>query len=523
MFSTMKKTITLFIAWMSSIVLALAITFPNTATWTASELAPYVGQTITFDQPVYICNNYYSGLTVSMHRIMSPTNQALPNTTAYSNILTLNGKSAVTLNGMDGYHRMGEMIYGLTAKVTSTSSLQYISHVAITGTRSDLNQGAPDVDLLGNHDLLVCAFNLEYYLVENLGTGFGPDNASESAHQHTKIMDALSHIGADIYGFVEIEQGQTALKKLAQSLTATTGKNYSWIDDKGSAQGSYVKVGYVYCSDKVKPFGSLKNNNSGVANRKKMQAFDVIASGERFIFSLNHFKAKSGSATGIDADQGDGQGIFNHSRVLEAQSVLSEYGVNRAFYGDDDILIMGDLNAYGKEDPIITLIDGGMTDLHRYFHADSSYSYTFRGEAGYLDHALCNASLLPQITGMAAYHINSDESDSYTYDKSNDYTMFRSSDHDPVLVGLKLGAALIDDRVPDASLAHATLEMNYGVPVIRYASGGYYRIYNIAGYLMAEGDVPSAEHTLSTTLPRGTYIIHIYVEDTVKRQKLIIR
>jgi hypothetical protein len=92
-----------------------------------------------------------------------------------------------------------------------------------------------------------------------------------------------------------------------------------------------------------------------------------------------------------------------------------------------------------------------------------------------------------------------------------------------VLVGLKLGASLIDDRIPDASIEHAALQMNSGVPVIRYASGGYYRIYNIAGFLMAEGNVPSAEHTLSTTLPRGTYIIHIYVEDTVKRQKLIIR
>lgn len=499
----------------------MAVTFPDPANWTTAELSSYVGQTITFDQPVYVCNNY-SGLTVSLHRIMSPTNQETPLSAGYNSILALNSKSGATLTGLSGYHRMGEVIHGLTVRVKSATSLQYVSHSSIEGTRSDLEHGAPSVDMRGTHDLLVCAFNLEYYLVENLGTGYGPDNTSDAAHQHTKIMDALTHIGADIYGFVEIEQGQSALQKLAQSLTSATGRHYSWVNDGGSAWGSYTKSGYVYCSDVVKPFGSLKSNNTGVSNRKKMQAFEVIASGERFIFSINHFKAKSGYASGEDADKGDGQGSYNHARVLEAQSVLSEYQSNKAFYGDPDVLIMGDLNAYAKEDPITTLTTGGMTDLHRYFHADSSYSYTFHGQAGYLDHALCNSTLLPQVTGMAAYHINSDESDNYTYDKSSDYTMFRSSDHDPVLVGLKMGAEIIDDHIPDASAANAHVEMVGGTPVIKYALGGYYRLYTIGGHLLTEGNIGSSEQMLTTPLPRGLYVINIYVESTVARFKLLV-
>ena len=214
------------------------VSFPDPGKWTAAELTPYVGQTITFDQPVYVCNNYYSNPTVSLHRIMSPTNQELPGSTAYSNLLTLNARAGVTLTGLDGNHRMGEVFTGLTVHVNSTSSLAYVSHSSLYGTREDL-MTPPSVDMLDTHNLLVCALNCEYYLVENIGTGYGPDNAAQSARQHTKIMDALARIRADIYGLMEIEQGQTALRKLAEALTAATGRHYTWIDDGGSPSGRH--------------------------------------------------------------------------------------------------------------------------------------------------------------------------------------------------------------------------------------------------------------------------------------------
>ena len=497
------------------------VSFPVPERWTASELSQYVGQTITFDQPVYICNNYYSNPSISLHRVMSPTNQELPGSAAYNTLMTNNNNATVTLNGLNGYHRMGEIFGGLTVHVNSTSSVTYVSHESLIGIRNDLLE-VPSVDMRDKHNLLVCALNCEYYLVENLGTGYGPDNATESARQHAKIMDAIARIRADIYGFIEVEQGQAALRKLAENLTTATGRHYTWINDGGSASSSYVKTGYVYCSDVVRPHGELKNNNSGVVNRKKMQAFELIANGERFIFSINHFKAKSGSGTGADADQGDGQGIFNYTRTIEAESVLNNYNTNKNYYADDDILIMGDLNAYAKEDPIMKLTVAGMTDLHRFFHADSSYSYTFRGQAGYLDHALCNETLLPQVTGMVAYHINSDESDNYTYDKSNDVTMFRCSDHDPILVGLKLGADIIEERIPDASAEHMTIGISNGSPVIKYASGGYYTIHTLSGMLISQGDIPNADFTLYNYISPGIYIISVYVENTAIRKKVLI-
>lgn len=522
-----RKTILLLatVCWAVAGVGQTQVSIDDPLTWTASDLQDYVGQTITFTTPMYVCNNYYYSrgeLSISPRRIYSPTNQALPLSNEYNTIVSLNNSGMVTLTGVDDYHRMGERIADLTVRVNSTSRLSVVGTPKFTGnTRQDMEKGHPSVDMVGEHSLLVCAFNLEYYLAENLGTGFGPDNQSEADRQHTKIMAALSKIPADIFGFVEIEQGQTAIGNIASALTQTTGRQYSYIDDGGSASGSYTKAGYVYCTETVEPHGRIIHNNTSVSNRKKLQAFKEKATGEIFIFSLNHFKAKSGTGTGLDANQGDGQGIFNYTRTQEAKSVLSNYENNKNYYQDNDILIMGDLNAYGKEDPITLLTDADMTDLHRYFHADSSYSYVYREQAGYLDHALANSTLLPQVTGMAAYHINSDEHDSFTYDKSSDLTMFRSSDHDPILVGLSLGKI---NGIPNADndFEQCEITFNNGQPTIQHAKGGYYRIYDIAGNLIHQGDIAESIQPIYITLSAGFYIMQVYVEHRLKTLKFKI-
>ncbi len=520
----MRRIWCLFIigVWCVAGAAQITVTIDDPATWNVNELAAYTGQTITFTTPFYVCNNYRD-LVISPRRTFTPTNQARPETEAYEAQILANNTGEVTLTGVTGYHRLGERIENLTVYVTSTSSLRAVGEQTFVGnTRADLQKGYPSVDMVGEHDVLVCAFNLEYYLVSNLGTGYGPEDQTQANRQHAKIMDALTHIEADIFGFVEIEQGQEALRKLANALSTKTGRPYSWVNDGGSASGSYTKSGYMYCTETIEPYGDIRNNNTGVQNRKKMQAFRHKQSGEAFIFSLNHFKAKSGRGYGDDADKDDGQGSYNATRVREAESVLSQYAVNRSYYNDEDILIMGDLNAYAMEDPIMTLVDGGMTDLYRYFHADSAYSYVFRGQAGYLDHALANETMLTQITGVQAYHINSDESDSYTYDKSNDVTMFRSSDHDPVLVGLALGKTM-DVPAQEESYEACSVRMQGGKLVITSAKNGYYRVYDMMGnQLIGTQHITQGEELVDLPLSSGLYIVQVFVENKGKTFKMSV-
>ena len=500
-----------------------ALSIADKQNWTTTQLSAYVGQEVRLTDEWYITNNY-NGYRISPRRIYSPTNQVLPGSADYTSLLSLNNSGSVSLSGVSEYHRMGERLRDAVVRINSTGSMTLVSGTWTGNSREDILQGYDKtaIDKHGTHTLLVCAANLEYYLVENLGTGLGPDNYNEHQAQRKKVSQALAKINADIYGLVEVEMGQTALQEIAADLTKNTGRMYTYIDDGTSTNGSYTtKSGYVYCAQTVAPYGEIRSNNAGVKNRKQMQCFEEKATGERFIFSINHFKAKSGSGAGDNADKGDGQSSYNGDRVREAQSVLDEYESFLYFIGDEDMLVMGDLNAYGKEDPIRVLTDYGLTDLHRYCHKDTSYSYTYRGEAGYLDHALASVTMLPQVTGMTAYHINADESDSYTYDKSNDGTMFRYSDHDPVLVGLNLAQSAV--YIGAEVISNPDVLFEDGYLSVDNAAGGHIRVYDMQGGLVLDKAIASETYTLPTSgWKPGIYVIHLFANNQVKHRKVIV-
>ena len=486
------------------------ITITDPDLWTTSEMSQFVGKEVQFTTPFYVTNNTKSGqLTIAPRRIFNPTNQALPLSTDYQSILSLNEQGTLTLTNVSGYHRIDERVHNLKVKVNSYNSLSFISGDWRGNTRAEMEKGynLQAINTRGEHNLLICYMNLEYYLVDNFGTGYGPDSSTDHQKQRTKTSQALAKINADIYALVEIQTGQGALAELAADLTKNTGRNFTYINDGSTTDGSYTKSGYIYCTDVVTPYGNMQHNDTYVQNRKKVQGFTEKASGEKFILSVNHFKAKSGSGSGANKDQGDGQGSYNAARVQEAKSIISNYPSYTSTFDDEDFLIVGDLNAYGKEDPITTLTDWGMIDLHRTFHADSSYSYVYQGTLGYLDHALCNSTLYPQVTGMTPYHINAPEKDAYTYDgSSNDGTMFRCSDHDPILIGLRLGK---DNTTTDINSPTYAFYYNHAIRAIENAQGGHYTIYNIDGTIVTQEYITSATHPLPS-LSQGMYILTIH-------------
>ena len=485
------------------------ITITDPDLWTTTEMSQFVGKEVQFTTPFYVTNNSKTGqLTIAPRRIFNPTNQALPLSTDYHSILSLNEQGTLTLTNVSGYHRIDERVHNLKVKVNAYNSLSFVSGDWRGNTRAEMEKGydLEAINSRGEHNLLICYMNLEYYLVDNFGTGYGPDSSTDHQKQRTKTSQALAKINADIYALVEIQTGQGALAELAADLTKNTGRNFAYINDGSVTDGSFTKSGYIYCTDKVTPHGNMQHNDTYVENRKKVQGFTEKATGERFILSVNHFKAKSGNGSGANKDQGDGQGSYNAARVQEAKSIISNYPTYTSTFSDEDFLIVGDLNAYGKEDPVTTLTDWGMIDLHRTFHADSSYSYVYQGTLGYLDHALCNSTLYPQVTGMTPYHINAPEKDAYTYDgSSNDGTMFRCSDHDPILIGLRLGK---DNTTTDITSPTYAFYYNHAIRAIENAQGGTYTLYNIDGTIAAQEYITSATHTLPS-LAQGIYILTI--------------
>jgi len=105
------------------------------------------------------------------------------------------------------------------------------------------------------------------------------------------------------------------------------------------------------------------------------------------------------------------------------------------------------------------LESAGYTDLVGAFQGvgrvDDAYSYVFQGQWGYLDHALANATMVGQVTGAAFWHINSDEPPALDYNDWNNVANqtgdeFRSSDHDPVVIGLDLFDGSPDELIQNA-------------------------------------------------------------------------
>jgi hypothetical protein len=138
-------------------------------------------------------------------------------------------------------------------------------------------------------------------------------------------------------------------------------------------------------------------------------------------------------------------------RVAAATALTNWLATDPTATGDPDILLIGDYNSYALEDPITTLRNAGFTNLIATLIGPDAYSYVFDGQWGYLDHALGSPSLVPQVKGVAEYHINADEPSVLDYNtdfktanlQTSLYAadQYRISDHDPVVVGLSPNAA----------------------------------------------------------------------------------
>jgi uncharacterized protein len=203
-------------------------------------------------------------------------------------------------------------------------------------------------------------------------------------------------------------------------------------------------MGMIYKVGRVSPVGNAVSDTAAVHNRPPIAQTFAAPNGERLSVIVNHFKSKRcDGAAGLEQDQNDGQSCFNPTRVAQSDALLTFINSLGTSGGTDRVLVLGDLNAYAKEDPIRRLTDNGFVDVLG--AADPyAYSFVFNGEAGYLDHALASTALTSKVRTVTHWKINADEPSVIDYNtefKTQDLyanSPFRSSDHDPVLVGIEL-------------------------------------------------------------------------------------
>ena len=500
----------------------------------------YDGKLVELNQTLYVTNigswNKYGEITLSSKRLMSPTEVSLPGSAEYRTIVAENNSDQLILSdgsdkqypnprpwtGDKNYIRTG----AYTNRVVGVFTIEEYGYT-ITPTETPLFEGNERPTMpteLGDYNIKVCGFNLRYYLGDDWGGEMGPETKEEAERQHNKIVRALLAIDADVYGLVEVQQGQDALQKLADALNAIDSEaEYAYINDGTQKNGTYTKSCYLYKSSRVKPLRQLQSNDTGVKNRKKAQGFQMKSNGEKFVMMINHFKAKSGKGSGDNADSGDGQSTYNGDRVREATAIVTFAKSCATYFGDNDVIVMGDLNAYSMEDPIRIFTDAGYTNLIKKYDVNG-YSYSYRGTVGCLDHALANEAIEAQVTGCEVFHINTDESTVFAYDGySYENNMYRSSDHDPVVVGLRLGTRTPTDNVEidDSRIIYGA----EGFIGIAAAKDNEIRIYSLTGQLVYNDVVDSNDFVVSTSelgLTDGIYIIKLTNEESCVIEKLKI-
>lgn len=308
----------------------------------------------------------------------------------------------------------------------------------------------------------------------------GADTQAEFDRQWPKTVANLVGTGAAVLLVNEIENDgygpDSAIQFLVDRLNAATAPGtYAFVNaDLASGQVNAlgtdaIKVGMIYQPAKVTPVGvtaplntgafGIFQTGAGAIGRSRpalAQAFEENASGARFVAVANHLKSKGSSCAdnispvGPDPDRLDGQGNCNLTRKAAAEELVGWLLTDPTGSNDPDILIAGDLNAYAKEDPVTVIRNAGYVNLIDSRIGAKGYSYVFDGQWGYLDHALASQSLSLQVADVLEWHINADEPSVLDYNtdfktanlQSSLYSAdaFRTSDHDPIVVGLNLVA-----------------------------------------------------------------------------------
>ncbi len=477
---------------------ATAVTLPVSA---VSDYERYEGMRVQFPQALTISEYFnfdrFNETVLTLGRLPQPTavvepgaaaillaqEHALKRITLDDGRSTQNSDPAIHPNGnifdLTNLFRGGDTMQNVTGVIDDSFGLYRIQPTQ--GAQYSQQNPRPATPEPVGGSLTVASFNvLNYFSTIDTGAPIcgpaanqdcrGADTPEEFVRQRTKIIAALTTINADVVGLVELENhaADAALQDLVTGLNDAAGTGtYAYIST-GPIGGDAIKVALIYKPATVTPFGGYAILDSSVDarfldtfNRPVLaQTFMQNSNGALFTVAVNHLKSKGSDCLAVgDPDTGDGQGNCNLTRLAAAQALVDWLAADPTGSGDTDFLIIGDLNSYDKEDPIDAVLVGSddtagtgddYTDLVAAFQGELAYSYVFDGQTGYLDHALANVSLAAQVTGVADWHINSDEPDLLDYDMTfkqdaqdalYEPNAYRSSDHDPVIIGLNLNAA----------------------------------------------------------------------------------
>ena len=407
----------------------------------------------------------------------------------------------------------------------------------------------PPVPTFGPIDVKLASFNvLNYFNGDGTGGGFptarGAATLADFQRQRSKILAALRQMNADAVGLIEIENDGTgansALQDLVNGLNQALGPGtYVLVDDGGPTRQpnntDLIRCAIIYKPAALTPVGpALLDPTTGVFERPPLaQLFRTNRAGaapaDTFALIVNHFKSKA-SGSGANADQGDGQGASNPRRTAQTAALVRFINGTVRPAGTRSVVSVGDYNANFEEDPMDLLRAAGLVVSG----TGTSTSYVFNGQSGSLDHAV----LTPNLVGRAAvekWAINAAEPEFLEYSNAGAATditsPFRSSDHDPILIGLNFRGVATAATLAAAAVwfqvfpnpAPGALTFHLTRPDARPLK---LEILSALGQpvLLLRGNTEALQAALShrtAALPPGSYLVRLSGADFRQTQRVV--
>jgi predicted extracellular nuclease len=469
-------------------VAPLALAWPLPA---GASLERFEGMLVALQGPLTVQQNFFLGrfgqLTLAAGgRVMVPTSllrpgaaaQALARSNARRSLVLDDGSalqfpSPVPYLAADGSVRAGDSVDGLVgvvdfglASARAEGHGSWKIHPVRPPRFTRTNPRRPGPAPVGG-DLRVAAANIDNFF-STLADGRhacaprglaadcrGARSAAEFERQRAKLVEMLAALDADVVALMEVENnGTTALQALVDGLNARAGARlWAALDPPaGMGGGDAIRVAMIFRPARVTPVGPAREDRDPVHERPPLaQAFERVGGTARFTLVASHFKSRRcDGAGGLDADRGDLQGCYNHRRLAQARALARFADAVAAASGVADTLLVGDINAYAQEDPPTWLAANGFPDQAARFEP-GGYSYVYDGAAGRIDGVFASASMAQRVTGVATWHVDADEPELLGYAFALRApggataaallapTAWRASDHDPVVVGLRLG------------------------------------------------------------------------------------
>ena len=323
-------------------------------------------------------------------------------------------------------------IKGFVSQYNKTYKVRLVNDLAV-------EQSVPPnlIDL--DTDLKIMNFNL-YNLFNGNGKkeGFPTSRGAKSYDayqlQLKKLASAIYAVDPDILAMMELENdGEdefSSIQQFCDYLNKHGDRQYEIAHTHGVIGDYPIKTGIIYDPSVVETKYKAQYHNHPNFSRPSLSQRFIYNDSLEFVLCANHFKSKgSRNAKGLDLDQKDGQASYNYKRTLQAKTLLD---IIDSLYFDENIIVLGDFNAYSQEDPIQALQSINLNRLETVNH-----SYVYKGKNGSLDHIFVSDNFKDHIDQVQTWNINSIYPSwiNYSYNLA-DSSYFRSSDHNPMILGV---------------------------------------------------------------------------------------